>query len=92
MPKDFEAEIPYWLDPHDGSGPNADKDKELLFGHVDEDIHQIVVHDIRGLESTFDLDTHGFEAITLPKKDRISTFQEDDTECFEELSDLVKAR
>ena len=92
MTRDFEASMPYWRDPHDGSGPNAERDKEILFGHIDEDIHQVIVHDIRGTESTFDLDTHGFEAITLQKKDRITTFEEDDRECFEELSNVIKTR
>jgi len=92
MAKDFTGTMAYWLDPHDGSGPDNERDKELFFSEVDSDPKQVVVYDIRGKESDFCLNIHGFEAITLPVKDRISTYEEDDKEYFEEMSELIKTR
>jgi len=92
MAKDFTGTMSYWLNPHDGSGPDIEHDKELFFGERDADPKEIVVLDIRGKEPEFLLDTHGFEAITLPIKDRVSTYEENDTQYLEELTDLIKSR
>lgn len=92
MAKDFVGTMSYWLNPHDGSGPDIEHDKELFFGERDADSKEVVIYDIRGKESEFSLDTHGFEAITLPIKNRVSTYEEDDAQYLEELTDLIKSR
>jgi hypothetical protein len=70
MTKDIETTMCYWRDPGDGSLPDPEHDKEILLGHHDEIILPIVVKDIRGTESSYSLDTHGFQVHTLPKTDR----------------------
>ena len=91
MSKHVEATISYWRDPGDGSDPDANYYKELLVGHRDEDKHKTTVRDIRGTESVYALDTHGFEIRRLPSKERDITDQEVvKTDYYSEISDLIK--
>ena len=90
--KDIEAVISYWRDPGDGSLPDPENDAEIFLGHHDEEIHTMLIRDIRGAESSYSLDTHGFQVYTLPKKDRDITNEDFvRTEYFEEISNLVKS-
>lgn len=70
MRKDIETVISYWKDPSDGSGPDINFDNEILHGHRDEDNRKVLVHDTRGLESKYSLDTNGFACGTLPDRNR----------------------
>jgi len=91
MKRDVEATISYWLDPGDGSLPNPEHDSEILLGHWDEENHTMLINDIRGAESSYSLDTHGFAVHTLPKQERDITNQElVDGEYFEEISNMIK--
>jgi hypothetical protein len=91
MKKDIETTISYWLDPGDGSLPNPEHDSEILLGHWDEENHTMLIKDIRGTESSYSLDTHGFAVQTLPKKGRDVTNQEfPGGEYFEEISTMIK--
>jgi hypothetical protein len=52
----------------------------------------VLVRDIRGTESGYSLDTHGFEVFTLLKKDGDSPNNDTgDSEYFDEVSDMIKA-
>jgi hypothetical protein len=102
MKKDVKTTISYWRDPGDGSLPDPEHDAEIFLGHWDEENRTMLVRDIRGAESDFSLDTHGFEAHTLAKKDRKlgQTYELHgsgppnpeigDSEYFEEISDMIK--
>lgn len=91
MGKDVETTISYWRAPEDGSLPDAEHFKELLLGHRDEEKQRIIVRDIRGTESTYFLDTHGFEVHKLSAKGRDILDQEVvKTKYYEEISNLVK--
>jgi hypothetical protein len=91
MRKHVETTISYWRDSGDGSLPDTNYYKELLFGHTDEDKHNVTVRDIRGTESVYSLDTHGFEIRKLSSKERDITNQEVvKTEYYDEISNLIK--
>lgn len=91
MKKDIEAVISYWLDPGDGSLPDPENDAEIFLGHHDEENRIMHIRDMRGAETSFSLDTNGFEVHTIPKKER--DFMDEEivrTEYFIEISDLIK--
>lgn len=91
MKKDLETTIAYWKDPGDGSGPDANFDAELFFGHHDEDIRKVTVRDIRESESEYSLDTHGFTVRTLSPKERpIPNTPELQEQWFDEIAKLIK--
>ena len=102
MKKDIETTISYWRDPGDGSLPNPEHDAEILQGHLDEENRKMFVRDVRGMESGFSLDTHGFEVHRHAKRerevgctcelhgDRPPKMEIGDNEYFDELSDQSK--
>lgn len=91
MKKDVEATISYWKGPHEDSLPDITHDGEILLGHWEEDNHKMLIRDIRGEESDYLLDTHGFTVRTLPKKGRDVTTQEiNGGEYYEEISNMIK--
>lgn len=88
MSKDIKTTIAYWLDPLDGSRPDASRDIELVLGHGDEDNQNILLHDIRGKEEQNSLDVHGFQTHILPKRER--NVDGEAKEYFAELVELIK--
>ena len=91
MKKDVGATISYWRDPGDGSLPNAEHDVEILLGHRDEENCSVNVRDIRGTESNYSLDTHGFRVYTLSKSERDAIRQDiSESEYFKQVSDMIK--
>jgi len=91
MKKDVEAIISYWRDPGDGSLPDPENDAEIFLGHHDEDNRKMHITDIRGAESSYSLDTNGFEVHTIPVKERDWENEEIvKSEYFDEVSDLIK--
>jgi len=92
MKKDIEAVISYWRDPGDGSLPDPENDAEIFLGHHDEENHAMLIRDIRGAESSYSLDTHGFQVYNIPKKERDITNEDFvKTEYFDEISNLIKS-
>jgi hypothetical protein len=92
MKKDIEAVISYWRDPGDGSLPDRENDAEIFLGHHDEENRTMLIRDIRGAESSYSLDTHGFQVYTIPKKERDITNEDFvKTEYFAEISNLIKS-
>jgi len=90
MKKDIDATISYWRDPGNGSPPDPAHDADLLLGHRDEENRKMLIRDIRGEESSFILDTHGFEVYTLPKRDPAADQDIDQDEYFKEIHDMLK--
>lgn len=91
MKKDVEATISYWRDPGDGSLPDADHDIEILLGHRDEENRTMLIRDIRGTESSYSLDTNGFEVHTLSKRERDASDEDVvESEYFEEVSNMLQ--
>lgn len=91
MKKDIEAMIGYWRDPGDGSLPDKENDKEILLGHHDEVQKPMLIRDIRGSESDYSLDTHGFQVYTLPEKERnLTDVAVVKTEYFDEIASMIK--
>ena len=91
MAKDVETTMCYWHDRGDGSLPNAEKYKEILLGHLDEEKHKVIVKDIRGTESDYSIDIHGFEVHKLQARERIvSDLEVVKTEYFDEISQFLK--
>jgi hypothetical protein len=91
MKKDVEAAISYWRDPGDGSLPDPENDAEIFLGHHEEDNRTMHVRDMRGSESSYSLDTNGFEVHTIVKNE-IDMMNEEAvrTVYFAEISDLIK--
>ncbi|KAI0359276.1 hypothetical protein OH77DRAFT_1434553 [Trametes cingulata] len=81
---DGGAEAPYQyalLDPPAGKPAS----------NIGEDEHQVVVHDARGRESEFTLDTTGFQFVTWPTK--VNDFYNDErirAEYYPEVEELLK--
>jgi hypothetical protein len=91
MQKDIEVMIPYWRDPGDGSLPDPEHDVDIVLGHRDEENRTVRLRDIRGTESSYSLDTHGFQVYTLPKKERDPVSEDiGESEYAEEVSHMIK--
>jgi len=89
--KDLEATVSYWRDSEGASVPNPEHDAEILLGDWDQETRTKLVRDIRGTESDFTLDVHGFQTYTLAPKDRDSKIEgEQHEEYFEEIGDMLK--
>jgi hypothetical protein len=76
MKKDIQAMITCWRDPSDGSLPGLENDFEIFFDHHDEENRTTMIRDIRGSESEYSLDKHGFRVLTIPEKERDTTNEE----------------
>ncbi|KUJ11017.1 uncharacterized protein LY89DRAFT_654661 [Mollisia scopiformis] len=89
---DVQTYVTYWKQPEDGSGPDSGDWKQLIVGHKHQgDRRDIVAHDVRGNESTYSLDKHGFEIHKLPTKERDHLNQEEvQKEYYQEIIDLIK--
>ena len=91
MKKDIEAMVAYWRNPGDGSLPDKENDKEILLGHHDELQRRMLIRDIRGSESKYFLDTHGFQVHALPRIERLVTdVNVINTIYFDEIAATIK--
>ena len=58
--KSIPIDFNYYIGPEDGAVPAKVNDYNALFGNEAYQTHKLLLHDVRGREHTFTLDTHGF--------------------------------
>lgn len=59
---DIDVTLGYYQPKADGTAPEVD-DIAIVLGRKDMDCREVVIHDIRGEEESYLLDSHGFQII-----------------------------
>lgn len=90
-PHDIQAVLNYYLDPEDGSPPEPNYvTKPSSYDRPVHAVH-VTVHDIRGSEDQYTLDTSGFQVVNHVSKEKDFVNEEKiKSDYYKEVEELLK--